>query len=474
MRSILGSGKRLEVFVGPAGTGKSYTIGALTQLWREGFDTDVFGIAVAQNAVQVLRQEGIEHGANVSQFLAAHQRMRSGVATTEDLARYSLRRNQLVVIDEASMISTVDLTKVVRIATASGAKVLVTGDHRQLGAIDAGGAMQLLEERVGGLALLEVRRFTHAWEGQASLQLREGDARALLEYDRRGRLLQGPAEGMLRAAFEGFLDDHLAGKRSLLIVDDGERAAQLSSEVRRSLVALDRVEEEGVQLHDGTVAGVGDVIQTRKNAYRMVDPVTAERYDVVNREVWLVSGRSDDGGLVVHAQVEGDNDGRWGGERHLPAAYVCEHVTLAYAQTAHAAEGRTADTAHVLVDPSMDRGALYVGLSRGMQSNVAYVAVEGDQHRLDRLSAMLERDDVERTAVQVQADEFEAADHLGTAGSAVDRPRRHGCVGALPNGAARRTGGRSEDAASTRTRRAVRCTGWCGARNSTGTTPRNC
>ena len=135
----------------------------------------------------------------------------------------------------------------------------------------------------------------------------------------------------------------------------------MSSEVRRSLVALGRVEEEGVQLHDGTVAGVGDVIQTRKNAYRMVDPVTAERYDVVNREVWLVSGRSDDGGLVVHAQLDGDNGGRWGRERHLPGAYVREHVTLAYGQTAHATEGRTADTAHVLVDPSMDRAALYVG-----------------------------------------------------------------------------------------------------------------
>ena len=131
VRSILGSGKRLEVLVGPAGTGKSYTIGALAQLWRDGFQTDVFGIAVAQNAVQVLRQEGIEHGANVSQFLAAHERMRTGSATTEDRNRYSLRRNQLVVIDEASMISTVDLSKVVQIATASGAKVLVTGDHRR-------------------------------------------------------------------------------------------------------------------------------------------------------------------------------------------------------------------------------------------------------------------------------------------------------------------------------------------------------
>ena len=55
---ILGSGKRLEVLVGPAGTGKSYTVGTLVELWKEAFGTDVFGIAVSQNAVGVLRDGG--------------------------------------------------------------------------------------------------------------------------------------------------------------------------------------------------------------------------------------------------------------------------------------------------------------------------------------------------------------------------------------------------------------------------------
>jgi hypothetical protein len=71
---ILGSGKRVEVLIGPAGTGKSYTVGTLVELWHEAFGTDVFGIAVSQNAVGVLRQEGIQRGANVSQFLDWHEK----------------------------------------------------------------------------------------------------------------------------------------------------------------------------------------------------------------------------------------------------------------------------------------------------------------------------------------------------------------------------------------------------------------
>jgi hypothetical protein len=123
------------------------------------------------------------------------------------------------------------------------------------------------------------------------------------------------------------------------------------------------------------------------------------------------------GAMATSTQRDEDREQREQARATTSSRRVCARAhTLAYAQTAHAAEGRTADTAHVLVDPSMDRAALYVGLSRGMQSNVAYVAVEGDQHRLDRLSAMPERDDVERTAVQVQADEFAAAEHLGRLG----------------------------------------------------------
>jgi hypothetical protein len=62
----------------------------------------------------------------------------------------------------------------------------------------------------------------------------------------------------------------------------------------------------------------------------------------------------------------------------LPASYVGEHVELAYATTAHRAQGRTVDTAHAFVSPTTTREVLYVALTRGSESNHLYVDTHYD------------------------------------------------------------------------------------------------
>jgi len=57
----------------------------------------------------------------------------------------------------------------------------------------------------------------------------------------------------------------------------------------------------------------------------------------------------------------------------LPAAYVVAHVELAYATMTHRSQGRTVDTAHVLVTPATTRDLLYVGATRGRAANRLYV-----------------------------------------------------------------------------------------------------
>ena len=104
---------------------------------------------------------------------------------------------------------------------------------------------------------------------------------------------------MSQAALDGFLGDYLAGKRSVLVAGDNDRAAELSSKVREELVQLGLVEESGVALHDGTRAGRGDLIQTRRNEYKLEDAVTGKHFIVVNREVWRVEGTARDGRRVA-------------------------------------------------------------------------------------------------------------------------------------------------------------------------------
>ena len=418
VRAILGSGRRVEVLVGPAGTGKSHTMGQLVGLWKEAFDAGSFGIATAENAVHVLRGEGIERGANVAKFLQFYERLAQGTVSDTERRRFEVRAGELLVIDEASMVSTAEFSRIVQIGLDAGAKVVVTGDPNQLDAIDAGGAMRMLTEHVDTLQLSEVRRFAREWERAASLALRAGNADVLLEYDRHGRLLDGSPEQMREAAYTAFVNDTLAGKRSLLLTGSVAEATALSSEVRQQLIALGRVDTDGVPLRGGTAAGIGDLVQTRENHSWLIDARTGTPFTVLNRDVWRVVGRGDDGALMVRQQLGRDDLGeqRWGPERELPPTYVAHCVDLAYASTMHAAQGRTVDTAHTLVDEWMDRASLYVGMSRGVVANVAYVMTGKDEHRLQLLSAVLDRDLRERTAIEVQAEEYEAVRHLGRLG----------------------------------------------------------
>ena len=78
----------------------------------------------------------------------------------------------VLVVDEASQVSTEDMGRIVEVARRCGAMVVCTGDTEQLEAVDAGGIFRLIAARHGHWRLHEVRRFRHAWERDASLRLR--------------------------------------------------------------------------------------------------------------------------------------------------------------------------------------------------------------------------------------------------------------------------------------------------------------
>ena len=92
---------------------------------------------------------------------------------------------------------------------------------------------------------------------------------------------------------------------------------------------------------------------------------------VKNGDRWRVTDIRRDGAVVVKRLGPGR-----GGRTVLPAEYVAEHVDLGYAVTAHRAQGITVDTAHVVVTPSTTRENLYVSMTRGRESNIAYVALD--------------------------------------------------------------------------------------------------
>jgi len=393
------SGRVLDVLVGPAGTGKTTALRALHRAWSATHGRDsVIGLAPSAAAADVLAQELGVQTENTAKFLHEHGQ-----------GRWDLRKGQLVLVDEASLAGTLALDRIVSHAASAGAKVVLIGDHGQLAAVETGGAFGMLARAREDVAeLTDVRRFSAEWEKAASLGLRHGDPAALTAYTDRGRIHDGDQDAMLEAAYQAWQADRGAGLRSVMIAATGETVAELNQRARADLIAAGRVEASGVGLHDGTSAGVGDVIVTRLNERRLT---TAGGAWVKNGDRWTVTGRFEDGSLAVRRL--GKNDTPHGAALVLPVGYVATEVELGYATTVHRAQGSTVDTAHAVIDPSAaSRELLYVALTRGRDANHAYVInrpdQEAEQHHdltepttvTERLAVVLARSDTDRSATE--------------------------------------------------------------------------
>ncbi|WP_354002538.1 AAA family ATPase [Agromyces larvae] len=347
------------MLIGPAGTGKTTAMNALRLAWETSHGlSSVVGLAPSAAAARVLADD-------------------LGIAT-ENLAKWwknhlvhgdTFRTGQLVIIDEASLASTRLLDRVTALAAEAGARVVLVGDHAQLQSVDAGGGFALLvRDRADAAELVDVHRFTHDWEKSASLDLRRGALEAIDTYVAHGRIEGGTTDAMADAAYLAWRADALAGRATVLISDSNEAVTALNLRARTDLILEGRVDAgREVELHDGSRAAVGDAILTRRNERTLR---TAHGW-VRNGDRWRVHGVHRNGALEVRRA-----DHRRGRSVLLPPEYVQQHVELGYAVTSHRAQGITTDTAHVVVAPGMTRENLYVAMTRGGDSNAAYVAVD--------------------------------------------------------------------------------------------------
>ncbi len=369
VEKIAVSARTIDVLVGPAGTGKTTTLGALRRAWeKEHGPRSVIGLAPSAAAAEVLADDlGIETD-NTAKWLHEH-----------DHGRWNLRAGQLAIIDESSLAGTLTLERIATHAADVGAKVLLVGDWAQLTAVDAGGAFGLLvRDRGDAPELADVRRFHADWEKNASLQLRLGKPDVINTYDDQGRIVSGDHDDILEAAYRAWYADIADGKTSLLIAETNETVTELNTRARDDRILDGHVTPDGNRLHDGTHAGTGDIIITRKNDRRLL--VGGASW-VKNGDRWRVTAHHDDGSLTVARA-----DARHATKVILPAAYVAEHVDLGYAVTAHRAQGSTVDTAHAIVhSSSMTRENFYVAMTRGRAANIAYVATDQahlEEHQL--------------------------------------------------------------------------------------------
>lgn len=448
VEQVATSGRVLDVFVGPAGSGKSTAMGGLRVIWEAGHGPgSVLGLAPSAAAAEVLGRELGLATENTAKWLFEHRRLpelrakrerlagnlarhaypgspharrlrASLSALDEAVAARSLRRGQLVILDEASLSGTLVLDEVVTAARAAGGKVLLVGDFAQIGAVEAGGALALLVRDRDGLVaeLSDVRRFRSEWERQASLALRLGNKEAVEAYESHGRVTGAQREELLDELYAAWKADVEAGKTSLMVATDASSVAELNRRARAGRVADGDVQPDGVALAGGDLAGVGDEVVTRRNDRSL----STGKGFVKNGDRFVVTATGEDGTMTLR---------RHGGtgEVVLPAAYVADHVELAYATSCFRAQGRTVDTAHVLVSPATTRELLYVAATRGRGANSLYVETAFDsdpetghpgltrrEEAREVLSAVLANDGAEASAHEALSSAQRQCEDLAT------------------------------------------------------------
>jgi conjugative relaxase-like TrwC/TraI family protein len=364
VRDVCQGGAGLSVVVGKAGTGKTFALGMARHAWQlDGYRplaTAPTGIATVS-----LETEGFEEVATCDRLL--HDL---------DRGREQLDQRTVLVVDEASMLGSRKLTRLLAHAQQAQAKVVLVGDDRQLAAIDAGGGFRALRLRLGASELTENRRQLQAWEREALELVRGGLVEeAVAAYRAHDRVVAAESKP---AATLALLNDWWAAWQVAeadpaqdVIVLAGRRAEvdRLNTACQELLAAGGRLGADRLQVEDRQLA-VGDRVVCGRNAIAQLGVANGTRGRITALD-------PDDRTLTI--RLEGKQprevtlpgwylDGRQRSERN-------RRVDLAYATTGHRAQGLTKWRALVRLTGQEDVNWLYVQLSRARHQTTLYPVV---------------------------------------------------------------------------------------------------
>ena len=411
VRSMATSGRRVQLALAPAGSGKTTAMTALANAWT-GSGGTLIGFAPSAAAAAVLR----DHIGTTTDTLAKL----TWSITHGDLPDWAnhVGPHTMAIIDEAGLADTLTLATAVDFITGRGGQVRLVGDHHQLSAIGAGGVLHDIATTHGAIHLTELVRFLDPAEGSASLALREGRPEALGFYLDHRRVHVGGLTTITDDAFTAWATDRTKGLNSIMIAPTRELVSELN---RRAQSHHHRkaTPSQGAPLHDGSAAHRGDTIITRRNHRHLT---VGARDWVKNGDRWNVVDIHPDHSLTVQCVASSRSV-------RLPAEYVAEFVELGYATTIHGAQGLSVDTMHGLATGSESRQQLYTMLTRGAVANHVYVqtAGDGDPHSVirpenahpptatDILEGILARDDRPVSATTLRRENDDPAARLGEA-----------------------------------------------------------
>lgn len=332
-------GRDLSVVVGYAGTGKSAMLGVARHAWEEA------GMTVRGVALSGIAAENLESGSGIASRTIAS--MEHGWSQGRDL----LTSSDVLLIDEAGMVGTRQMERVLSHARDAGAKVILVGDPQQLQAIEAGAAFRSIAERHGAAEITEIRRQQEDWQREATRHLATGrTGEALDAYRERGMVHAAATREAARGELvERWNRERMAepGKTRLILAHTNDDVRALNEAARGKLREANALGSDvAIEAERGPRKFTsGDRLMFLKNDRDLgvKNGTLGTVEQVTNRNLAV---RLDDGRSVVFAVRD------------------YNHIDHGYAATIHKSQGVTIDRTHVLATPGMDQHSSYVALSR--------------------------------------------------------------------------------------------------------------
>jgi conjugative relaxase-like TrwC/TraI family protein len=354
------------VVIGEAGTGKTFAIVAAAEGWAQA-GTEFRAVAPTWRAAHVMQADGLP-AVTAARLLAQLDR-------AEYHGEAGLPHGSVLLVDEAGMVDSATLARLISHAETARAKLVLVGDPEQLGEIEAGGLFRAVADRTEPIHLHEVIRHEHELDREAAHRIREGEGReALRLYEAENRVTVAPnAEARREAMVRDWQEAFERGEDAVMIAKQNAEVARLNELAREVRRQSDRLGAEEIEVGEAHFAA-GDRVITRVND---------QRAEVFNRERWQVAEVGAAERRVVLAGIDQAKRVELGPEyltRTNPYsdAPALEH---AYAVTTYSAQGSTVDRAFVAADPSMDKQELYVATSRTRQETHLYATPEIQVHR---------------------------------------------------------------------------------------------
>jgi Ti-type conjugative transfer relaxase TraA len=367
LRHITQETKGIAIVQGRAGTGKSYTMNAIREVYEKS-GINIIGLAPTHLVVGDMVKEGFQSASTVHKFLFD---INNG--------RASIPQKSVLMVDEAAMLGNSVLLELFNAAKEKDTKIVLFGDSKQLSSVERGGMFETLSNIYGSSVLKDVQRQKIDWQKTVSERLGDGAYKQAIHTLDQAKAIdwKKTKEESMASLINAWAENH--GKHP-------DRTRLILASKNIDVDALNKAARE-IRLAKGEIDSQGYEVMTQrgKEVFSQGDRVA---FTLTDKDVEVQSGilgtvKSLDAKNCV-VTLDNDKEVTFNPEKY-------QGLKLGYASTIYKSQGKTIDEIYVLHDKSANQKLSYVALSR--QSHELKVFVNTQETKsLGHLISQVSRD----------------------------------------------------------------------------------